>query len=201
MAIAPILMPARGAMLGTPIVGSVQYFIEKYGRAAAHEVAARMPPASRSAIDPHAPTLGFLGTRWYRYGLIGDLVRTMSAVVKADDDTFVRTLAVAGIDASINTAMRMMLRFAVSPAALAARSQEAWNLFHDTGKVTILAVTGSEYVSQVTEWHNHDVMVCRIVTEVRRRLIERTGVRQAVASREKCIAWGHSACMTRIRWV
>jgi hypothetical protein len=201
MAIFEASASRRGAMLGTPIVGSMQWFVEQHGRAAAHEVAARLPPTFRNDIDPHAPALGFLGTRWYRYALIGELVRTMTRVVKADEDDFIRRISVAGIDASINTAMRMVLRFAVTPSALAARGQEAWNLFHDSGKVTILAVTANEYVSQVTEWPNHDTVVCRIVTEVRRRLIERTGVGRTVATREKCVAWGHSACATRIRWV
>ena len=190
----------RGAMLGTPIVGSIDYFLQAYGRAAAHEVAARLPAPYRADIDPHAPTLGFIGSRWYRYALIGELVRTMVAVVKVDEDDFVRAMAVAGIDASINTVMRMLLRFAITPSALAARGQEAWNLFHDSGRVTILAVTEKSYVAQVTDWPNHDTVVCRIVTEVRRRLIERTGVGQTVATREKCVAWGHPACVSRIRW-
>ena len=200
MAIVGVTPSHRGSMLGTPIVGSLHWFLERYGRAAAHEVAARMPVAFRGDIDPHAPTLGFIGSRWYRYALIGELVRTMVAVLKVDEDDFVRKMSTAGIDASINTVMRMLLRFAITPAALAARGQEAWNLFHDSGRVTILAVTEKAYVSQVSEWPNHDPIVCRIVTEVRRRLIERTGVGQTVATREKCVAWGHPACVSRIRW-
>jgi hypothetical protein len=189
-----------GALLGTPLVGAFDYFLAKYGRAAGHEVVARLPVASREQLNPHAPALGVIGSRWYPYPLVGELVRTMGDVVKAPrEDDFIREMSVAGIDSAVSTAMRFVLRFAVSPLALAARGQEAWNMFHDSGRVTILAVTDNEYVAQLSDWPNHDTTVCKIVTEVRRRLIERTGV-HAVAVREKCVSWGHGTCVTRVRW-
>jgi hypothetical protein len=36
--------------------------------------------------------------------------------------------------------------------------------------------------------------------EVRRRLIERTGRSNVTVRREKCQAWGHEVCSSRVRW-
>ncbi len=191
----------KGCLLGTPIVGAVDDYLQRHGRAAGHEVRARMPEAWKGWIDPHALSLGIMGARWYPYPFVGELVRTMGAVVHTpDEDAFLRQVATAGIDGAVNTAMRVLLRYAVSPTALAARGQESWNLFHDTGKVTILSVTANEYVSQITEWPSHDVTVCKLSMEARRRLIERTGARHVLARRDKCVAWGHGGCVTRVRW-
>lgn len=191
----------RGCMLGNPVVGAVDDYLQRYGRAAGHEVRARLSETWRTTIDPHAPSLGIMGSRWYPYAFVGELVRTMGAVVHApDEDAFIRQVSSAGIDASVNTAMRVLLRYAMSPTSLASKGQESWNMFHDSGKVTILAVTANEYVAQVSDWPNHDVTVCKICAEVRRRLIERTGARHVLARRDKCVAWGHGACVTRVRW-
>ncbi len=194
-------LPTIGTMLGTPMIGAVDHYLTKYGRAAGHEVVARVSPKFKGLLLPHAPMLGLVGSRRYPYPFLGELVRTMATVVRvADEDAFIRELSIAGIDAAVNTAMRVLLRIAQSPESLAARGQEAWNLFHDSGRITILSVTEHEYMSQVDQWPNHDVTVCKVVMEVRRRLIQRTGKRHVEARREKCVAWGHDACTTRVRW-
>lgn len=193
--------PAVGTMLGTPMIGAVDHYLAKYGRAAGHEVVAKIPAKWRGLLLPHAPMLGLVGSRRYPYAFLGELMRTMCTVSRVpDEDLFIREMAIAGIDASVNTAMRVLLRIAQTPESLAARGQEAWNMFHDSGRITILSVTDHEYMSQVDQWPNHDVTVCKVVMEVRRRLIERTGKRHVEARREKCVAWGHDACVTRVRW-
>lgn len=187
-------------MMGTPLVGAIEYYLARYGRVAGHETVVRIPARWRPLLEPHAPALGVLGSRKYPYPFIGDVVRTMAAVAKVpDEDAFFRELAVAGIDASLNTAMRVLLRYASTPSSLAARGNEAWRMFHDSGHVTAVATEG-EYLATTSEWANHDVVVCKVVMEVRRRLIERTGKSNVIARREKCLAWGHDVCSTRIRW-
>lgn len=188
-------------MLGTPLVGSVDWFLRTYGKSAAHEVVTRISPQWRNVLLPHAPMLGIVGGRKYPYAFIGEMVLSMAKVVHApDEDEFIRDLAGAGIDAAVSTAMRVLLRYAATPASLAARSQEAWDMFMDCGRVSILSIDKNEYVAQVTEWSGHDVTVCKVVMEVRRRLIERTGARNVTARREKCQAWGHPCCTTRVQW-
>jgi hypothetical protein len=56
------------------------------------------------------------------------------------------------------------------------------------------------YLSQVSEWVSHDVVLCKIGVEAGRRVVERTGVKNVEARREKCVAWGHEACLTRVKW-
>jgi hypothetical protein len=188
-----------GTMVGTPIVGSIDFFLQRYGRAAAHETIARVPPRWREYLRPHAPQMGILGSRRYPYSFIGDLIRTMITVVRPNEDAFVRDLAIAGLDASLNTAMRVLLRLAATPASLAERANEGWRMFHDTG-VVHASVNDREYVTEIVDWANHDVMVCKITVEVRRRLIERTGRSNVTVRREKCQAWGHEVCSSRVRW-
>ncbi len=192
---------ARGSMSGTPIVGAVDHFVARHGRAAGYEVRARLPAPWTEWIDPNAPSFGLLGSRWYPYPFVGALARTMAAAVRVtDEDSFVRDLAVAGIDAAMGTAMRIVLRYAVSPTALASKAEESWRLFHDSGRLLVLSLTGNELVTQVAEWPGHDVVVCKLNMEVQRRLLERTGARHVIGHRDKCVAWGHAACVSRVRW-
>lgn len=186
-------------MLGTPIVGAFEHYLRKYGSAAGHEVVNRMPARFRGWLSPHAPAMGILGARWYPYAFCGDLIRTAGAVARvADEDAFVRELACAGIDASVGTVARVLLRYAATPKSLAARAQEVWDMFHDAGRVLVVAEE-REYVVTISDWTNHDGHVCRISMEVRRRLIERTG-RTVEARRDRCVSFGHDVCVIRLKW-
>lgn len=191
---------AVGNIVGTPLVGAVEWFVKKYGQAAAHEVTTRVAPRWPNMLSPHAPNLGLLGAKKYPQHFMGDVLRSMVAVTRpSDEDAFVRELSAAGIDASVGTVARILLRLAATPQTLAARGQEAWNLFYDSGRVRV-DVTENEYVSTITDWANHDAMVCRVSMEVRRRLIERTGRTVIECRRDRCVGWGHEACVVRIRW-
>lgn len=191
---------AVGNIVGTPLVGAAEWFLKKYGQAAGHEVIARVAPRWPNMLAPHAPNLGLLGAKKYPQNFMGDVLRAMIAVTRpSDEDAFIRELSAAGIDASVGTVARILLRLAATPQSLAARGQEAWNLFYDSGRVRV-EVTEREYVTTVTDWANHDAMVCRVSMEVRRRLIERTGRTVIECRRDRCVGWGHEACVVRIRW-
>lgn len=189
-----------GNLVGTPMVGAIEWFAKKYGNAAAHEVVSKMPDRWRGWLRPNAPALGILGAKKYPYAFCGDLMRTVVQVSRvSDEDAFIREFAAAGIDASVGTVARILLRYAATPQILAGRGQEAWSLFHDCGRVSVTC-TEREYVTTITDWTNHDAMVCRISMEVRRRLIERSGKKVIESRRDKCVAWGHSLCIVRLRW-
>jgi hypothetical protein len=118
----------------------------------------------------------------------------------SDEDRFLRELSAAGIDATLSTVGRIILRYAASPWMLASRAQEIWDTFHDSGRVTIERVSDTEYLAVHSDWPSHDVTVCKVCTESRRRVVEKTGVAGIEVRREKCQGWGHEVCVTRVRW-
>lgn len=189
-----------GNMLGTPIVGGTEWFTTTYGPAAAASVVAELPAVWRSWVRPNSRALGLLGAKRYPYAFIGALVGTMAKVVRAaDPDLFIDHISAAGIDAAIGTGMRVLLRYGATPASLATRAQESWDMFHDSGLVRA-TVTAREYVSETTAWAAHDPVVCKICLYVRKRIIARAGMRNVVATRDRCQSWGHDRCVHRIRW-
>jgi len=188
-----------GHLYGTGLLGSTEHFTKKYGPAAAHAVIARLPQW-RSYLRPNDPFMGLLGARKYPYAFVGDLVRAMASVAKVGQETYVREFADSGIDRTLTTVARLALRHLVSPREIAKRAQELWNLYHDAGRVTVSEVTDHGYVSTITDWTGHDVMVCHIAAEARRRVVELSGGKNVTVSRERCVAWGHSECRFRIRW-
>lgn len=189
-----------GRMAGTPLVWAGRFFAEKYGRAAVGEVVSKIAPQWRSLLNPHADALGLLGARWYPYAFVADYVQTARAVVRAEEDPFVREVAFAGIDGSMSTVMRAMVRWLGTPQSLAGRSQETWRLFHDTGIVTVPTLGERELRRRVTEWQGHNVVVCKIVAEVFTRSFGKTGVKNVRVQREECVAWGRDACVFHVRW-
>ncbi len=192
---------ARGNFHGTGILGCVEYFEKKYGPSAAHAVIAKLSPASRAFVTPNAPMMGILGARKYPYAMVGDLFRTMMVVARVkDEDAFIRDLTAAGMDATLNTVARFALRYMVSPQTIAENAQKLWNIFHDAGVLRVTPVSETEYTAEISAWPNHDVTVCKIAVEARRRIIERTGRKNVSVSREKCQAWGHDICVYRVRW-
>lgn len=186
--------------LGSGIVGGVEWFVNKFGPAAAHTAVTKLSPHHRVLIQPHATTLGILGAKRYTYPFIGDLLRAMAAAVRLEEDVFVREFTAAGIDHTLRTVNRVILRLAANPHMVAARAQELWNMFHTAGRITILSESKNEYLSQLSDWPDHDVTVCKMCMEARRRIVERTGAREVEVRREKCQAWGHEVCCVRVRW-
>ena len=193
-------MATAGNFLGTGTMGSVDYFLKKYGPSAGHAVISKLSPAGRAFVQPNAPSLGILAARKYPYAFIGELFRAMIAVSKAPEDQFLRDCTSAGMDATIDTVGRIALRYAVTPQMLAPRAQELWNHFHDSGVVNVRVISENEYISELTHWPDHDVTVCKISAEARRRLIERTGKKNVEVARLQCVSWGHDRCTVRVRW-
>lgn len=191
----------RGNFYGTGLVGAVDAFEKRYGRAAVHAVAAMISQKWPGVVSANAPTLGILGAKKYGYAFVGDLGRAMVAAVHApDEDVFIREVVGAGVDTTLNTVGRIVLRYAVSPDSIIARGQESWDMFHDAGSSHVVLRTENEYVVELRDWPNHDVMVCKICLEARRRVWEKTGVRDLEMRRERCQAWGHESCAIRVRW-
>jgi hypothetical protein len=189
-----------GNFLGTGLRGGAEWFVQKHGPAAAHAVCSKLPPMWRKLVDPHDAAMGILGARKYPYAFAGEVMRQMAAAVRADEDRFLREMTIAGVDATLNTVARVLLKYLVSPNDIVGRAQEAWNTFHDSGRVSIVGASTNEYTANVTEWPNHDVTVCKVCAEARRRIIERTGVKNVEVQRVKCQAWGHELCSFRVRW-
>jgi hypothetical protein len=195
-----------GTMLGSGLFNATDYFTRKYGNAAAHAVIGLV---DRRWCDPalaggpfvraNTTAMGIVSARRYPLAFVGELTRLMGVVARVPEDDMVRQLAVAGIDGSVGMALKILLRYAASPAGLAARGQAAWEMFFDTGRA-VATVQGNEYTSTISDWHGHDQVVCKLAMEVRRRVLERTGIERSTAHRSKCISWGNPACVTVIRW-
>ncbi len=190
-----------GHAYGTAFRGAVEGYLRHYGAAAGAEVFAKLPPNYRSLLTPNTPVLGIFATKKYPYAFIGELIRTMQVAVREpDEDVFIRRIATMGVDATLDTVERVMLRYLVSPQAIAERAPELWRVFHDCGRVTITLLTDRELHSEVADWPFHDVRVCKLGVEGGRRLFERSGLKNVEAARIKCQAWGHPVCVTRVRW-
>ena len=193
--------PTRGNFYGSGIVGAVDYFVRRYGNAASGAVVARLQSAHPTLVVPNAPRMGLLGAKLYPYAFVGDLVRAMIAVIKPpDEDAFIREIVSAGMDETLSTVHRVLLRYIVTPEDHAKRAQQLWSAYHDSGTVKVLASANGEYVVELSDWPNHDPMVCRICMEARRRVLEKTGVGAVEATRQRCVAWGHDTCVARYRW-
>jgi hypothetical protein len=190
----------RGNFLGTGILGAVDHFVKKFGPSAAHATIAKLSPASRAFVTPNVPSLAILGAKKYPYAFVGELFRTMALVARAPEDALIRELTAAGVDATVDTVARVILRYMVSPQTIVDRAQQLWNTFHDSGIITARVVSDHEYIAELTDWPNHDVTVCKVCAEARRRLIERTGAKDVDVTRLQCQAWGHDRCTFRVRW-
>jgi hypothetical protein len=192
---------SAGNVYGTAIVGVVEYFEQRYGPAAMHALIAKLPAKWRAFVRPNVPAMGVLGAKKYPNAFVGEVVRAMMGAVNAkDEDAFIREIGAAGLDRTLDTVARVMLRSIASPAAVARHAPDLWRLYHDSGRLLITELTDRHYLSQVSEWVNHDVFLCKIGVEAGRRVVERTGVKNVEARREKCIAWGHDVCVTRLKW-
>ena len=192
----------RGNFYGSGIVGALETFITRYGNAATAAVVARLQATPwKALVTPNAPTMGILGARLYPYPFVGELVRAMIAVVRPpNEDAFIREIVAGGMDVTLSTVNRALLRWVVTPADHARRAQEIWDHYHDAGTVKVVVSRPGEYVVELHDWPQHDVTVCKICLEARRRVLEKTGVGTVDATRTQCVAWGHPVCAYRYVW-
>jgi len=194
-------MHGFGNLRGSTVVGALEVFEQRYGRAASHEIVSSLPAEWRGLVKPNVPVMGLLPSKLYPNGFVGEVVRAMARVTRApNEDAFIRELTSAGIDATLGTVHRLILRWVATPREYAKRAQDVWDQYHDSGRVTVLSVTDHEYLVQISEWARHDVTVCKLSLEGRRHLLEKTNIRITDCRREKCVAWGHDVCVMRYRW-
>jgi hypothetical protein len=187
-------------MRGTALVGATEWFIKRYGNAAAHAVVAKLTPMHSSFVQPNTPLLGLLGARRYPYPFVGDMLRAMVSAVRANEDAFLRSYAAAGMDSTVDTVARVILRYLTTPTLIAKKSQEMWNVFNDAGRIEVTFLGDREYLAVMHDWPTHDTTVCKLCIEARRRVIERTGARNVEVTRTRCQAWGHPVCEHKISW-
>ncbi|MFI5302528.1 MAG: hypothetical protein ACHREM_30935, partial [Polyangiales bacterium] len=160
-----------------------------------------LKPEHRAFVQPNAALLGLLGARKYPYPFVGDLLRSMMIVVHApDEELFLRELTASGMELTLSTVGRVLLRYGVRPHDLADRAQELWSMFHDSGRVTVVSKAPNEYVVEVAEWPSHDGTVCQMCAEARRYIVGKTGAVVTDARRLRCQSWGHATCHFRVRW-
>lgn len=192
--------PVEGSFLGSGLVGGVQHFLKTYGNVAAHSVIARLSPSARLWVKPNADNFGILGAKKYPYAFVGELVRAMAAAVRKNEDEYCREFAQKGVDFTLETVNRVVLRYMISPQSLTERAQELWNMYHSSGRIQTEWVNKSEYLVFIHEWRDHDVTVCKVCMEARRHIVALTRVHDLEVRREKCQAWGHDVCCNRVRW-
>jgi hypothetical protein len=191
----------RGGFRGSPLHHSFAWFGKLYGPAAAHAVISRAPAQWRPMLRPNEPAFGVLGARVYPYAFVGDMVRTMRDVAGVkDEDTFVRDLTNAGLEQLLSTMHRVLIRWLVTPSTFLDHRQEIWEMYHDNGRLNVLSLNEREFLIEDAEWVNTDAVVCKVNLEGRRRMMEVMGMREVELRREKCRAWGHATCETRVRW-
>ena len=78
-------MQEAGNLRGSTVVGALEMFEQRYGRAASHEVVSSLAGEWRPLVRPNAPVMGLLPSRLYPNVFIGELVRTMARVVKSSE--------------------------------------------------------------------------------------------------------------------
>src|SRR5260221_8497976 len=138
--------PTLGNVYGTSIVGVIEYFEQHYGPAAAHAAIAKLPAKWRALVKPNVPALGVLGAKKYPNAFVGDVVRAMMAAGNAkDEDAFIREIGMAGLDRTLDTVARVVLRSIASPAAVARHAPDLWRLYHDSGRLVITELGERHY--------------------------------------------------------
>jgi hypothetical protein len=189
-----------GNMRGAGVLGAVEYFARKYGPAAMHATITHLSPASRAFVRPNTPNFGLVPGQLYPNAFLGDLGRAMVAAVRVDEDVFIRDFAGGGIDANLTSIHRIAIRLITSIETYMKRSQQLWDLYHDSGRVSVLPTAKNELLVQLHDWAAHDPFLCKVNVEGRRRILELLGLKNVQARRDKCQAWGHGVCLASYRW-
>jgi len=191
---------ARGHLRGAGLLGAIDMCLARFGRSASHEVIARLTPAARAMVAPHEPSMGISPGRLYPYAVVGDIIRTFAKVASVPEDVLIRDAAIEGVDRNLSSLNRALLRYLVSIDNVAARAQQTWDMFHDSGRLVITACTRNEYVVETYDWPSHDVTVCKLSMEGRRHIVELSGKKSPKLWRDKCQAYGQDVCVSRVVW-
>ena len=187
-------------MRGAGLIGAIDMCLDRFGRSASHEVIARLSSAGRALVSPHAPSMGIAPGRLYPYAVVGEVFRTYAKVVSVPEDVLIRDAAIAGVDRNLSSLNRALLRYLVTIDNVAARAQQTWDMFHDSGRLVIAVSGRNEYVVETHDWPNHDVTVCKLSMEGRRHVVELSGKKSPKLWRDKCQAYGQHICVSRVVW-
>ncbi|MBX7193921.1 MAG: hypothetical protein K1X94_17845 [Sandaracinaceae bacterium] len=189
-----------GHIKGSAIRELVLWYERKHDPTLLRAVARAMPPELDARLEPDAPGLGILASRWYDARVVHLLLDATVAKHPPDArDALLRE----GIREVVRGAARGMYAFVigqiVSPELYARNIQRLWGLLQDTGERRI-EITGPQALSITRGWRGHHPIACRVNQHTMAVILEVLGKRDVRFAKERCVADGSPDCCYRFVW-
>lgn len=194
-------MAPHGRIKGSAIRELVLWYERRHDPSLVRAVARAMPAELDADLDPDAPGLGILATRWYDARVVHLLLdATVAKHPPGSRDALLRD----GLREVVRDAGRGMYAFVLgqlaSPALYARNIQRLWGLLQDTGERRIELVGDTGAISITRAWRGHHPLACRVNQHMMAALLEAMGKRDVHFEVQSCVSDGRADCRYRFTW-
>ncbi len=164
-------------------------------------VAAAMPAELDAGLDPTAPGLGILASRWYDARVVHLLLdASVAKHPPSTRDALLREGAREAIAHTTRGIYAFIVTKVVSPEMYAQNISRLWGMIQDTGERTIDLVGPREAVSITRHWKAHHPLACRVNQHTMAAILELMSKKDVRFEREACVSEGASDCRYRFTW-
>jgi len=164
-------------------------------------VAGARPPELDAELDPDAPGLGILASRWYDARVVHLLLdASVAKHPPSARDALLREGAREAIAHTTRGIYAFIVIKVVSPEMYAQNISRLWGMIQDTGERKIELVGPREAVSITRNWKAHHPLACRVNQHTMAAILELMQEKDVRFEKEACVSEGASECRYRFTW-
>lgn len=190
-----------GHIKGSAIRELVLWYERRHDASLLRAVARAMPAELDAQLEPDAPGLGILASRWYDARVVHLLLdATVARHPPAARDALLRE----GLREAVRHSSKGIYAFVIaqiaSPELYARNIQRFWSLLQDTGERRIELLGHREALSITRRWAGHHPLACRVNQHTMATLLELMGHTEVSFEKEACVSDGERECRYRFAW-
>lgn len=177
----------------------VKYYADRYGRARAATVVARIDPGL-AYFDMLDASFGMIATSWYPVSMIRRLVDGLLEGI-SDEERLELTKggARAVMQATVHGVYKFLFETMMSPDRYARKAQALFSRYHDSGVMTKEPFPGG-HRSTITDWSGHHRFFCDLIIYTGFFVYEAMGLKDVDHKRTACVDDGAPACTFVATW-
>lgn len=189
-----------GWIKGAALHGFVSWYQDERDAETLRRAHQRLPLTVKRYLDPARPAMGVTAGSWYPAAVVHGMLDGVTAELDAAaTEALAHEAATRIFERNMPGILRPLFRMFVSPTMVKAMSQLLWDVYYDSGRVTVSWQGRTAQRMQLEGWRSHHPFLCTLNVGAATP-IYRQSCPGFTAVREACVADGDPCCAYCFSW-
>ncbi|MFW6067140.1 MAG: hypothetical protein ACOC97_02295 [Myxococcota bacterium] len=190
-----------GMVKGASFRELIRWARSRFGEDVLRKGYERLRPEDQALVEPGAPAMGVVATRWYPMRLAATFSDTYLEGTSGEDRRqLIREATRFSMDRTLKGVQRMIFQVMMTPERAARHMNKIWHLNYDSGEVRWEVVAPGHIEASIRDWPGHTTDFCTMLQEMEIYFLELIGCENVRSARTACVGRGDPACTSTLTW-